>query len=221
MKGPGPGFAYGAANHRVEGAGFSEGALVDVDEDAAQHYEGGDVVENVADGYGNSAESGCACPEDGAGDDVDKAAEDDLPEHNLLSGIEEAGFGGIDFFFAAGDGFDVEHPARVAWGPEHGLEPVEDLQGEEEDEAYAEVGVHDAAELSAAEDGSEPAEEPGKVDAEAGEEREKEKERDGPVKGSGVDRVANQFSTIDGGSAGRLESLARFIVETLNRSTRS
>src|SRR5208282_120617 len=145
-------------------------------EDSAELNDGGDVVENVTDGDGDSAESLCARPEDGAADDVDDAAGDDLPEHYLLPGVEEAGFGRIHFFFAAGNCFYAAHPARVAWGPEHKLEPVEDLQGEEEYEGYSEVGVHDAAELSAAEDGREPAEEPGKIDAETGEEREEEKE---------------------------------------------
>ena len=220
MEGPGPGFAYGAANHGVEGAGLADGAQIDVDEDAAEHDEGGDVVENVADGYGDSAESFCARPEDDAGDEVDDAAGDDLPEHSLLAGIEEAGVGRIHFFFAAGDSFYVAQPARVAWGPKHRLNPVEGLQGEEEDEGYAEVGVHDAAELSAAEDGSEPAEEPGKIYAEAAEEREKEKESDGPVKDAGVDGMAEEFSAINGGSAGVLEGLAGFIVEVFDGSAR-
>ncbi len=148
MEGPSPRFAHRAANHGLESARLADGAQIDVDEDAAEHDEGGDVVENVADGYGDSAESRCACPEDDAGDYVDNAAGDDLPEHNLLSGVEEAGFGRIHFFFAVGDCFYVAHPARVAWGPKHGLEPIERLQGEEKDEGYAEIGVHDAAELS-------------------------------------------------------------------------
>jgi hypothetical protein len=76
------------------------------------------------------------------------------------------------------------------------------LQGEEEDEAYAEVRVHDAAELSAAEDGSEPAEEPGEINSKTGEEREKEEERDRPVEHAGINGMAEDFSAIDGGSAG-------------------
>jgi hypothetical protein len=95
------------------------------------------------------------------------------------------------------------------------------LQEEEKDEAYAKVGVHDAAELAASEDRREPAEEPGKINSKAGEEREKEKECDGPVKDASVDGMANQFSAIDGSSSGGLESLARFIVETFDCSARS
>jgi hypothetical protein len=80
--------------------------------------------------------------------------------------------------------------------------------------------VHDTAELSAAEDRSEPAEEPGKIDAEAGEEREEEKEGNGPVEDAIVDGMAEEFSTIDGGAAGVLESLAGFIVEVFDGSAR-
>src|SRR5208282_767382 len=107
MKRPRPGFAHAATNHRLKRAGLADCALVDVDEDSAEHDEGGDVVENVADGYGVSAESWCACPEDCAGDYVHDAAGDDLPEHDLLSGVEEVGFGRIHFFFATGDCFYV------------------------------------------------------------------------------------------------------------------
>lgn len=220
MKSPGPGFANGPANHGLKGAGLAEGALVDMDEDSAEHDKGGDVVENVAHGYGDSAEDGCARPEDCAGDYVDDAAGDDLPKHNLLSGVEEAGFRGVHFFFAASDGFDVAHPLGIAGSPEHGHEPVEHLQEEKEDESCSEVRVHDTAELSAAEDRSEPAEEPGKIDAEAGEEREEEKEGNGPVEDAIVDGMAEEFSTIDGGAAGVLESLAGFIVEVFDGSAR-
>jgi len=48
MEGPGPGFAYRAANHRLEGAGLAERALVDVNEDSAEHNECGDIVHDIS-----------------------------------------------------------------------------------------------------------------------------------------------------------------------------
>ena len=50
VEGPGPGFAYRASDHGLKCAGLAEGALIDVDEDSAEHNEGGDVVDDVADG---------------------------------------------------------------------------------------------------------------------------------------------------------------------------
>ena len=204
----------------MEGARLADRAQVDVNEDSAQHDEGGNVVQHVTGGYGNSSESFGARPQDGAGDQVGDAARDDLPEHNLLASIEEAGFGRIHALFAAGDCFYVAQPVRVAWGPKHGLKPVEGLHGEEEDEGYSEIRMHDAAELSAAEDGGEPAEEPREINAEAAEEREKEKERDRPVEEAGVDGMAEEFAAIEGSPAGVLEGLAGFIVEAFDGSAR-
>ena len=117
VEGPGPGFAYRAANHRLEGARLAECALIDVDEDSAEHDEGGDVVYDVADGDGDSSESPCARPQDDAGDQVDDAAAYDLPELNFLPGVEEAGDGRVHFFFAAHDLLDVAHPAGIGWSP--------------------------------------------------------------------------------------------------------
>src|SRR5664279_4879011 len=146
VKGRGPGFAYGAANHRLESAGFADRTQVDVDKDTAEHDEGGNVVDDVADGNGDSPESSRARPQDDASDQVDDAAADNLPELDFLSGVEEAGIGRIHFFFAAGDLLYFAHPARIGGSPDHGLEPVQGLQSEEEDEAHSEPRMHNAAE---------------------------------------------------------------------------
>src|SRR5208282_1514340 len=201
MKGPGPGFAYRAANHCLESAGLTERALVDVDEDSAEHNDGGDVVDDVAYGDGDSSEGSGARPQDDAGDEVRDAAAYDLPELKFLSGVEEPSVGRIHLRFAADDLSHVALPVGIGRGPDHGLEPVQCLQPEEDNEAQAEPGVHDAAEWSAAEEGSEPAKQPREIDAEAREEREEKKERDHPVDHTRVDGMAQQLSAIDGGLA--------------------
>src|ERR1039458_3770886 len=88
VEGPGPGFAYRAANYCLEGTGLAECALINVYEDSAEHNECGDVVHDVADGDGDSSESSRARPHDDAGDEVRDAAADDLPELEFLSGVE-------------------------------------------------------------------------------------------------------------------------------------
>ena len=216
VEGPSPSFAYCAADHGLEGPGFADRALIDVDEDSAEHDEGGDVVEHVADGDGGSAEIFGSAPEDDAGDHKDDASADDLPELNFLSGIEEACIGGVHFLFAADNLLHVAHPAGVGGSPGHGAKPVEGLQSEEEDEADAEIGVHDAAERASAKDGREPAEQPWEVDTKAGEEGEEKEERDRPVNDAGVDRMAQEFSDINPGAAHGLEFLASLVVEAVD-----
>ncbi len=139
MECPSPGFAYGAAHHCLEGARFADGALVDVDEDAAKHDQGGDVMHDVADRDGHPAESLSARPEDNSGDNEDDGADDDLPELKFLAGVKEAGVWRIHLHFAGGDLLYVSHPARIGWGPTHGFEPIEGLQGEKEDEGHTEI----------------------------------------------------------------------------------
>src|SRR6266849_2724227 len=62
VEGPGPGFAYGAANHCLECARLPDRALVDVDENSAEHDDRGDIVDDVADGDGGCAERSRAYP---------------------------------------------------------------------------------------------------------------------------------------------------------------
>jgi hypothetical protein len=214
---PCPGLADGTANHALEGARFADGAEVDVNEDPAEHDEGGDIMNHVADGDGNSAEGSCAGPHDDAGDQIDDAAAYDLPELHFLPGIEEAGVRRIHLLFTAHDLLDVAHPASIGWSPEHGLEPIQSLQCEKEDEGDSEVWVQDAAERASSEDGCEPSEEPGQVNSEAGEKREEEEKSDGPMDDAGVYRVAEKLSPVDGGVAHRLKLPASLIVKTFDR----
>jgi hypothetical protein len=93
-------------------------------------------------------------------------------------------------------------------------------RAKKQDEGHTEIWMHDAAELSAAEDGREPAEQPGQVNAEAAEESEKEKDSDGPVEDAGVDGMAEEFSVIDGGAAGALDGIAGLLVEVFYGSAR-
>src|SRR5579864_7231133 len=69
---------------------------------------------------------------------------------------------------------------------------------------------------AAAEYRREPAEEPGKIDAETREQRQKEKEGDHPVEKARVHAVAQQFAFVDFGLADAAEGVASFIVETFN-----
>ena len=62
VEGPGPGFADSAANHCLERAWLADRALVDVDENAAEHHDRGDIVYDIADGDGGCAERTRARP---------------------------------------------------------------------------------------------------------------------------------------------------------------
>src|SRR5208282_4293530 len=205
MKGPSPRFADRAAGHRLKSARLAEGALINVDEDSAQHDERGDVVEHVADGDRNSSKCPRARPQHDASDQVNHAPDQDLPELNFLAGIEESGIWRLHFFFAADDLVDVPHPVGIGCRPDHRLKPVQRLQCEEENKAHAEPGMHGATELASAEDGRKPAEQPGQVDAEASEQSEKKEQRHHPMENARVHGMAEQLSAVDGGLAYRLE----------------
>src|SRR5579872_3982206 len=93
MKCPSPCFADRAARHRLKRSWLADGTEVDVDEDSTQHDDCGDVVHNIADGYGPASKGSRPGPENDSGNQVDDAADDNLPKHYLLAGVEEAGVG--------------------------------------------------------------------------------------------------------------------------------
>src|SRR5579872_5944576 len=93
MEGPSPRFADRTACHRLKGSRFADGTEVDVDEDPPQHDNCGDIVKDVTDGHGPAPEGSRPGPENDSGNQVDDATGDNLPEHYLLTGVEEAGVG--------------------------------------------------------------------------------------------------------------------------------
>src|ERR1700746_1289166 len=95
VMGPGPGLSYRPSGHGLHGARLADGAEVNVNEDAGQHNQGRDVVNDVADGDGPAAED-FGEPHDHSCDDIGNAAADDLPEHRFLAGIEEANVGRLN-----------------------------------------------------------------------------------------------------------------------------
>src|SRR5882724_2275234 len=79
--------------------------------------------------------------------------------------------------------------------------------------------MHRAAERASAEDGSKPAEQPGKVNREAGEQSKEEQEGDHPMQETGVNAMAKQFALIDVILAELVEGMVGFLVEALNRGS--
>src|SRR5437870_2460451 len=154
MESPCPSFTYGPTGHCLERARLAERAQAEVHEDAAQHDEGGNVLQDVTDGDRPAPEGAGSGPENDARNKVDDTARDDFPVLNLLAGVEKAGVGGLHLFGTADDAPDVPHPARIPRSPAHGLDPIQCLQGEECHEGNTEPGMQGAAEGAPAEDGS-------------------------------------------------------------------
>src|SRR5712692_10943570 len=221
MERPRPSFADRTPGHGLESTGFPERTKVDVDEDSAQHDEGRNIVQDVADGHRNSTERPGADPKDNPGDQVDDAAHDDLPELHLLAGVEEAGVDRFKFLSAGDVVPDVAHPAAVRLGPLHRLEPVQHLEPKEKHEPHAEPGMHGSSQRSPAENRSEPTKQPGQVDAESGKQGEEEKQCHHPMQEAGVDRMPELLALIHFGVSERVEGSASFVVETLNRGSHS
>src|SRR5438132_1123049 len=84
----GPAVLDRAARHRTEGARLRGRAFVDVNDEADEHYEGGDIVKDVSDGEGRPAER-LWKPHRDSRDEEDDHARDDRPEVDLLAGVEE------------------------------------------------------------------------------------------------------------------------------------
>ena len=66
MMSPRPPLLDGAARHRLKGAGLLRRAFVDVDDEADQHHERGDIVQHVTDRHATApegrAETTSECP---------------------------------------------------------------------------------------------------------------------------------------------------------------
>src|SRR5579883_2228032 len=216
VEGPGPGLAHRAARHGFEGAGFPDRAQVDVDEDPAQHDQRRDVMHDIADGDGHAAERTRPNPENHPGYQVGDTARHDLPELDLLPGVEEAGVGRLQFLRTRDHTAEVLDPARVGGGPAHGCHPVQSLKSEENYERQAEPGMHFAAERAAPKNGSEPAEQPWQVDAKAREQGKEEEQGDHPVQEARVDAVAQQLAREHFIAADGIEAFSRLVVKALN-----
>src|ERR1700727_858067 len=91
MKRPCPSFAHCSANHRAKRARLADRTQVDVNEDPAQHDDGGNIVQNIAHRDGPTPECARSRPKNDSGDQVNDRTADDLPELRLLSTVEKAG----------------------------------------------------------------------------------------------------------------------------------
>jgi hypothetical protein len=100
--------------------------------------------------------------------------------------------------------FHPLHPAAIARAPRHRDQLIQSLQAEEEYEAESEPRMQHAGHGSAAEQGSEPAEDPRHVDSEARDQCEEEKDSVSPVQEARVGAVAQEFSDINDGQPSRL-----------------
>src|ERR1700735_891831 len=103
MKRPGPGFAHCSANHRLKCARLADRAQVDVNEDPAQHDDGGNIVQNIAHRDGPTPECARSSPKNNSSDEINDRATNDLPELHFLPCIEKAGFRRILFLLATSD----------------------------------------------------------------------------------------------------------------------
>src|ERR1700724_3467693 len=87
MERPGPGFADRTPKHRLESSWLADSAEINVNEDAAEHDHGGNVVQDVADRNRPASKSSSTRPQHDPGEYKNHASDNDLPELRLLSGI--------------------------------------------------------------------------------------------------------------------------------------
>src|SRR5207249_11707927 len=103
-----------------------------VNKDSAQHDNGGDVVQNIAERHRNWSEGSCSRPENDPGDEIDDAPNHDLPELHLLASVEEACIWRVKLFLTRNGATQAAHPGAVCLSPRHWLQPVQSLEREEE-----------------------------------------------------------------------------------------
>ena len=71
-------------------------------------------MQNITDCHGPASKGWRTGPENDSGDQVEDAADDNLPEHGLLTGVEEAGVRWFECFFARYNSLDISNPIRVS-----------------------------------------------------------------------------------------------------------
>src|SRR5438105_2757755 len=87
--GPRPGSSDNAAGHRMKRSRLADRAQVNVNKYPAEHDQRSDVVQHVADRYGDTP-GDFREPHQEPGDQKHRAPENDLPELQLLSAVIEA-----------------------------------------------------------------------------------------------------------------------------------
>src|SRR5205085_1081139 len=100
-------------------------------------------------------------------DEKKRAAQDDGPEVEFLSAVEEAHVRRLKLLTVRRVLLDASHPASVRVSPLHRHKPVEELEEEEDVEREAEPRVQKARHRPAAEKRRDEAEEPRRIEAEA------------------------------------------------------
>src|SRR5208283_1173424 len=163
---PSPSFSYRATRHRLNGTGFAESAQIHMKEDSEQHDQGRDVVDHIRDRHQNAPKN-LRQPHDHASDEICDAAAHNLPELQLLPGIEETDVGGLYSLGMRDILLDSFHPARIGRRPSHYIPPVERLQREEDHEAQPKPWMQEPGHRSPAKQRSKKAEDPRQIDPEA------------------------------------------------------
>src|SRR4029079_13916909 len=161
-----PSFVHGSANHRLKGPGDSGRRLVDMDGEADQHHQAGDVARDVADRDRRAAERSREPQRDAGGEEHARTG-DDRPEVQLLAGVEEADILRVPPVGVGDVTAKAAQPARIVRRPRHQPPPVEDLTGEHEHEPEAKPGMQHPHRRAAGKERRDPAKQPRRVDAEA------------------------------------------------------
>ena len=196
MMGPRPALLDRAARHRLERTGLRRRALVDMNDEAAQHQERREVMQHVAGGDRQPPERSRK-PQRDSGDQEQYGAPDDRPEVDLLAGVEEPDVLGLERLRVRHVRLQMLQPSAIVARPGHGSEPVQNLQREGRHKSEAEPRMEEPRHRAAAEERHQPAREPGAVNSESGKEREDEKDRVAPMHDAAVRGMTKQFVFAD------------------------
>src|SRR5262249_5322335 len=144
-----------AASHRAKGSGLEYRAHIHMQDEAAQHSERGDVVQDPTDGDENPAKD-LRKPHNDAGQQEKYAAPYRHPEVQLLTSIEEADIIRRTLLCIGGVLLYLLHPFCVRIRPGHYRTPVLDFDEQKKQEGQTEPRVEKACHRTAPKERSNP-----------------------------------------------------------------
>src|SRR5262245_13576289 len=115
-------------------------ALVDMNNEARQHHQGGEVMKHIADYYDPPGHK-VIKPHEQSSDQKYESADRDGPKIELLATIEETGILRLDVVSIGRVVFQPPSEFAIGGGPGHRRKPIDELKKKEDREYQTEPGM--------------------------------------------------------------------------------
>src|SRR5262249_9176638 len=166
MMSPGPFIGHRASNHRMKCPRLLCRPFVYVDDEASQHRQCRDVVQDIADSNQHPAKNFREPHEDPRKQEHCRRPEYH-PKIHLLARVEESDVRRLELLLVQRVFFHSPQPPAIAPGPAHRLDPVEKLERKSYHEADAKPWVQKPGHCSPAKQRRQELEKPRRIDPHA------------------------------------------------------